>query len=100
MIDIVLNKVFLGEKGDADAIARGEANLVELGTILAEGLSGSKFLAGDTPTIADLSVASNITQLGLADAVPDNDVIRSWYARVCDIEGFGKTLPPPIGAAA
>jgi glutathione S-transferase len=100
VIDIVLNKVFLGEEGDADAIARGEANLVELGEILAEGLSDSRFLAGDMPTIADLSVASNITQLSLADAIPDHEAIRDWCGRMCDIEGFGKTLPPPPGGAA
>jgi glutathione S-transferase len=100
VVDVVLNKVFLGDSGNAEAIARGEADLVELGAILAARLSDSDFLAGSAPTIADLSVASNITQLGLADAAPKHDVTRDWYARVCDIEEFRKTLPPSQSAAA
>lgn len=100
VVDVVLNKVFLGEEGDTVAIARGEANLVEVGEVLARGLVDSAFLVGELPTIADLSVASNITQLGFADAVPDHDAIRDWYERVCDIEGFRATLPPPPDAAA
>ena len=100
VIDVVLNKVFLGEAGNADAIARGEQSLVELGGILAARLADSPCLAGNAPTIADLSVASNITQLGLAGAVPDHGAIGDWYARVCMIDGFRKTLPPPLHAAA
>jgi glutathione S-transferase len=100
VIDIVLNKVFLGDEGDRDAIVRGEADLVELGALLAKHLSVNTWLAGDGPTIADLSVASNITQLGLADAIPDRPPIHDWYARVCEIEGFRNTLPPPMDAAA
>lgn len=96
VVDVVLNKVFLGEDGDQDAIARGEKNLVDIGELLARSLSDTPFLVGESPTIADLSVASNITQLGIADAVPDHDAIHEWYARICEIEGFKKTLPPPL----
>lgn len=51
------------------------------------------FLAGDTPSIADLSVGSNVTQLGLADAAPTTSNIDAWYRRVFEIEGFRKSLP-------
>lgn len=94
VIDIVFNKVFLGAKGDQDAIKQGEHNMIELTAILAAGLEQSDFLAGDSATIADLSVASNISQLQLADATPDHPAIRDWYQRVCDLPGFRKTLPP------
>lgn len=100
VVNVVLNKVFLGDEGDKDAIVRGEADLVELGALLAKHLSGNTWLAGDGPTIADLSVASNITQLGMASAIPDRQPIHDWYARVCEIEGFRNTLPPPMDAAA
>jgi len=100
VIDVVFNKVFLGDNGDKDAIARGQAALVELVEVLAAGLADKTYLAGDTPTIADLSVASNITQLSLADDVPDHETIRDWYARICEIDGFHKTLPPTIAGAA
>lgn len=100
VIGIVLNKVFLGEAGDAEAIARGEASLEELGPILARRLAEGDWLVGGSPTIADLSVASNISQLELAGAVPDEKALHDWYARVCEIAGFRKTLPPPLDAAA
>jgi glutathione S-transferase len=93
VIDIVLNKVFAGADADRDAIRRGEKNMIELSAILGAGLENRNFLAGDSPTIADLSVASNISQLQLADAAPDHPAIRVWYQRVCDIPGFKKTLP-------
>lgn len=93
VIDIVLNKVFLGDAADVDAIRRGQENMRELGAILAVALDHRAYLAGDNVTIADLSVASNVTQLQLADAVPEHASIHEWYGRVCDIAGFKKTLP-------
>jgi glutathione S-transferase len=93
VIDIVLNKVFMGDQGDQAAIERGEENLLELAATLGSALEQREFLVGDSPTIADLSVASNVSQLQLADAVPDHPAIRAWYQRVCDIPGFQKTLP-------
>lgn len=92
--DIVLNKVFLGDAGDKAAIVRGEKNMTELAAILDAALAGRDFLAGAQSTIADLSVGSNIFQLGLADAVPKEPNIHRWYQRVCGIEGFKKSLPP------
>jgi len=93
VVDIVLNKVFLGEQGDKAAIARGEAGLPELLHILDAGLEGRNFLAGENPTIADLSVGSNITHLEFADMAPVQARVSEWIKRVCSIEGFKKTLP-------
>jgi len=93
VIDIVLNKVFMGPDADQDAIVRGEQNMIELTAILGAGLEHHDYLTGNSATIADLSVASNISQLQLADAVPDHAGIREWYQRVCEIPGFKKTLP-------
>ena len=95
VVDIVLNKVFMGDAGDKAAIMRGEKKMTELATILDAGLEGRDFLAGTQPTIADLSVGSNIFQLGFADAVPKEQNIKNWYQRVCGIEGFRKSLPQP-----
>lgn len=93
VIDIVRNKVFLGEKGDKDAIARGEAKLRELAPILEAGLQGDEYLAGASPTIADLSVASNLFQLGFAEAIPPGARIAAWYQRIGALEAFRKSLP-------
>jgi len=91
--DIVVNTLFRGDQGDRAAIARAKEKLTELAAILDTGLNGREFLIGARPTIADLSVASNITQLGLADAAPTQPNITNWYRRVSGIGGFRKSLP-------
>lgn len=93
MVDVVLNKVFLGEAGDKEAVVRGEKKLAELIPILDAGLQDCRFLAGETPTIADLSVASNIYQLGLAKAVTPSARMASWYQRISGLAGYRKSLP-------
>jgi glutathione S-transferase len=93
VIDIVMNKVFLGPKGDDAAVARGEAQLAELGPILEAGLARAPFLAGETPTIADLSVGSNLDQLDLAAAAPASRTITAWRARVSDLPGVQASRP-------
>lgn len=96
VIGIVFNKVFMKEKGDKAAIKRGEEKLAELSPILSAALENSDFLAGPAPTIADLAVGSNVTQLGLADAAPTSGPIADWYARVAEIPGFRHALPPAL----
>ena len=93
VIGIVRNTLFMGDKGDKAAIERGHAQLRELGPILEDGLRTHDFLTGDTPTIADLAVASNLTQLGLAGAIPPGARIAAWYGRMGKIEAFRKSLP-------
>ncbi|HEX7013740.1 MAG TPA: glutathione S-transferase family protein [Steroidobacteraceae bacterium] len=97
VVDIVLNKVFLGSDGDKAAMMRGYGRLESLAVILAEALDRRNFITGEAPTIADLSIASNITQLGLAQSVPQVPAIERWYRHVCEIQGFAASLPPPRG---
>lgn len=87
MADIVVNKLFLGPDGDAQAIARGEARVAELAPILEAALRRSAYLDDEGATIADLSLASNITQLGLAGAQPQLPAIIAWLERVNIIGG-------------
>jgi len=93
VVDIVLNKVFMGPEGDKDAINQGEEKMVELSAILDDGLRSREFLAGDRPTIADLAVGANIFHLGLADAIPAQTNIQNWFDRISALEGFRKSLP-------
>lgn len=94
VIGIVLNKVFLGAKGDSQAIARGEARLKEVAPILDAGLATHDYLAGAKPTIADLSVASNLFQLGFAGIALADERTAAWYRRINALEAFRKSLPP------
>ncbi len=93
VVDIVMNKVFMGEQGDSAAIARGEQAVPGLFGILDGALANQDFLAGAQATIADLSVASSIFQLGFADIAPTESNLLGWYQRVNKLEGFKKSLP-------
>ncbi|OMH32086.1 glutathione S-transferase family protein [Motiliproteus sp. MSK22-1] len=95
VVDIVLNKVFMGDKGDLQAAALAEKKLPELASVLNQELEKKNYIAGDQPTIADLSLASNIFQLSYADAVPQLAEIESWFKRICALPGFQKSLPQP-----
>lgn len=92
---LVINKVILGDKGDKAAIARAEQKLPEIFAVLESHLDGRTFVAGDQPTIADLSIASNVFQLGFADAVPTSPNIGAWFGRIGELRGFRASLPPP-----
>ena len=91
--EIVVNKVFLGDSGDTDAIARGQAVIDDCMPVLEAALETAAYLTGDTVTIADLSVASNIFQLDLAKAAPTTPNITAWYDRVSRLEAYRKSLP-------
>lgn len=93
VVDIVLNTVFLGDRGDPVAIERGRTSLRELEPILEGGLAGKDFIAGDRPTIADLSLASSIFQLGFAKLKPSGEHTQQWLERVSALEGFRGSLP-------
>lgn len=93
VVDVVLNTVFMGEHGDKAAIRRGTEKLRELAPILGNRLADRDYLAGSNPTIADLSVASNIFQLGFADAIPVDSRIANWFARMNGLPGFQASLP-------
>lgn len=90
---LVVNKVFLGDKGDKQAIAQAEQRLPEVFAVLDRHLEGRTYVAGDQPTIADLSIASNVFQLGFAGAVPNAPNITPWFGRVNELRGFRASLP-------
>ena len=76
----------------SDRAWRGE--LRELAPILDAGLAAQDFLTGPKPTIADLAVASNLFQLGLAKASPPGAHTAAWYQRMGTLDAFRKSLPP------
>lgn len=95
VIDIVFNSVFASSHmRDRDAIERGKNRISELAPMIEKRLDGRDWIAGTPhPTIADLAIASNISQLGLAGWRPANGNLKAWYARMCEMEAFAKTLP-------
>ena len=95
--DIIMNKVFLGAAGDQAAIARGEARLADAAPVLEQRLTRSPFVAGATPSIADVAIASDITQLALAGLAPPTPAIAAWMDRVMAVEGVAASCAPVLG---
>ena len=81
--------------GDKQAIAQAEQKLPEVFGVLERQLEGRNFVASAGPSIADLSIASSIFQLGFAQAVPKSPHIGAWFGRVGELRGFKASLPPP-----
>lgn len=92
---LVINKALLGDNGDKDAIARAESKLVDVLGVLEEHLDGRDWVAADSPTIADLSIGSNVFQLGFAQVTPTTPHTAAWFSRVMELPGFKASLPPP-----
>ncbi|RLT89574.1 MAG: hypothetical protein CSH49_07355 [Alcanivorax sp.] len=91
--NIVLHGVFLGAQGDPARVDLGHTQWQEREAILDSALAITPYLCGDQPTIADLSVASNIFQLGIADAEPAGSSLQRWYDAMASLQGFQKSLP-------
>jgi len=94
VVDIVLNTVFLGPNGDKAAIARGQQRLADVAPVLEAALTRRSCVAGSAPTIADLSIASNITQLQLARAAPTSPAIAAWHIRISALAGVRASCAP------
>ena len=92
-MNIVYNTLFAGESADQAAIEKGQATMLELAEILEQSLATAEYLTGNTPTIADLALASNIFHLGLAEQAPQGVNVQAWYGRISQLEGFKKSLP-------
>jgi glutathione S-transferase len=62
--------------------------------VLEQRLTQSPFVAGETPTIADISIASDITQLQLASAAPGTPAVEAWLEKVNALKGVGASCAP------
>lgn len=85
--NIVFNSVFMGENGDSAAIVRGRDSLTTLAPILEEALLMRPYVAGERATIADLSIASSLSQLDLAQSRPTSPAITRWYDAMNTLKG-------------
>lgn len=98
VVDFIYNSTFAGEDADLEAIRRGRDGLADILPILEAALGRSDYLAGASPTIADLSVASSIFHLGFADAMPTTPNSVGWFDRISAIKGFQDSLPDRAAA--
>jgi glutathione S-transferase len=84
LVDILIQKVFMPEeKRDNALIARCEKKLPNLFAVLEHGLKASKYLVGDTYSVADVMVASATNlALGLGIDFTPYPNIKSWMAEI------------------
>ena len=83
----------MGENGDLNVADEAAVKIQAQLSIMEDCLEGLQFLAGDKPTIADLALATNIFQLGLANEIPTTPNIVRWYKNIAALKGFQKSLP-------
>ena len=93
VLSIVLNKVFMQDEADQEAIKQGQIQMVELSPIIDNTLADSQFLCGDKPTIADLALVSNVFQLSLANETPSGESTGRWYNAMLEMDGVKRSLP-------
>lgn len=93
---LVFNKVFAGDRADQQAIATAEKALPGLFALLAQALEGREYIASDDhPTIADVVIAAQLSQLSLAKALPEDPTLNAYLMRIWNLEGFQKAWPLP-----
>lgn len=82
-----------GTVSDAQA-EEAEAMLAPAAAVLEAALEGRDWIAGGPhPSIADLSLVSNLQQLSLAGARPTGPATQAWYARTSALPGVARSLP-------
>lgn len=99
IVDVVLNEVFLAPTGDLQAAERGRARLGPLGERLETHLKERQYLTGETPTIADLSVATGVFHLQFAGCTLGGAAVKGWLDRMSGLDGMARSAPPSLAMA-
>ena len=92
--NIVFHGVFAGEMGNQKLVEAGMKKLPDIWAVLKRQLEKQAYLTGDQPSIADLSVYSNVFQLKFARIKPDDQAIVDWAQRMISLPGVAASLPP------
>lgn len=94
-----LVKPMLGQ-GDPDEkeIEEGLKLFARFAAVLDGHLDGRDYLVGDGLTLADFSVAADLTYAGPAQLpVKDYPNVARWYERIEALESWKKSAPPQFG---
>ena len=98
-----LLKPIILKSGEPDPveIAKGVEAFSPLAAVLDNQLKGMKFVTGDTPTVADFSLAAplNYTQMARIPIEPYRE-IRRWYDTMHALPAWQKTLSLSVLPAA
>jgi len=86
--------------GDADEVKVADAleEIQQVAGVLDGHLEGRDWLVGDGITLADLSVAANLTYAPVVGIELEPFAnIRRWYGTIEEREPWQRSAPPPIG---
>jgi glutathione S-transferase len=92
-----LFKPLIGKDPDQAMVDQGLTEFQRFAGVLEGHLEGRDYLVGESLTLADFSVAANLTFAGPAgiDLQPYPN-IRQWYATIEARESWQKSAPPPM----
>lgn len=91
---IAFNVLFMGDKADKTAIASGRQNLEKILPVLDAQLKSQSHVCGAAPTLADLSLVTDIAMLDMSgESLTKYPNISAWYARMKALPSFAKTAP-------
>ena len=84
-----------GYEADQHNLDKSLNELARYGAVLNEHLKSRKFVIGDEPSLADLTMAAPLIHAGMAQLPLDEyPHILSWFGRVSALPYFQKALPP------
>jgi len=86
-----------GGDADEDLIASGTAEFERFAAVLDAHLNNRDWLVGEGITLADLSIASNLTFAAAArlDSAPYANITR-WYGTIQQRDSWQKSAPPAL----
>lgn len=90
----LLKKVFASGEPDASKLQQAEQELARFGAVLEGQLAGRRYVCGDTPTVADLSIACTL-MYRVPARVPLEPFprIRSWMETIEALPAWRSTQP-------
>lgn len=92
---IAINVLLRGDDADAGAVDGARAALANILPVLDGRLGQGGYVAGNDPTIADLSIASTVALFEMARGnIGDYPAVARWYGRMKARPSFEKSAPP------
>ncbi len=91
MFECVVKKLFNIGEADPNEIRRGETLLARLGPVLDEQLGKTRYVAGETMTVGDISLAASFVSAEQAQMpLGDYRNIQRWIAQMRATPGWAK----------
>ena len=93
----VVKAIVGGGDPDEAVVTQGLADFEKLASVLDEHLNNQDYLVNNTITLADFSVAANLTYAAAAslDLSPYPNILR-WYGQIEERDSWQKSAPPQM----